>query len=557
MIPRLRFYALLLILLIHQQLIASEFNEQCLLSHLKLNQTFGRDDSQSRKAKAYLETLDHPLIARGPPESKALKRVGVVIEAPGQPVVELSRADPDTLILRSRASKKIYAGVEYVEFPNSTMAQTIDQKTGKPRSFLLTRGVRKYETRVNLNNGTIAPQGYVSDVLLFEIIKGRAFYRKTLLRSNPENNIFFEDPRVSTIYGNDGKPRFFLSGTDYSSHLDISVNPDKNPDVMNRYVELNVDSSGMFEPVQIGSDGRPQYKNLSPFPKSKPNQMGHTFIDAKNATITQNELGHIVVRTRMRPDFSDKEIMNLAGSLKWKYAEQIFEFENMKEMQAYDWQFAMEDLFGKKGKTDRIRPLQAKVLMKDSQLMEQIKDVSVNTSKGKGMGPGTTPVRFERRGNQLWISSGKNAPAQLASEIPRALQDKIGLVDGQVSYISFDHEIRYLKDERDGQSFDKRHYSVSGKKFDPTLTQIEAYYADMLQPNSRLETGAKTGIGDLQHLYPMGSEVILDSLGKAIIRFSMGISDAHTELVEVDPLQLLLEFSPGSDRWKTGQIYSP
>jgi hypothetical protein len=71
------------------------------------------------------------------------------------------------------------------------------------------------------------------------------------------------------------------------------------------------------------------------------------------------------------------------------------------------------------------------------------------------------------------------------------------------------------------------------------------------------ERGYHSGIADLQHVYPMGREIIANSGGGAKIRVSLGASDAHTEVVMVDPIQLLMEMAPGSARRKSGQVYSP
>lgn len=500
-------------------------------------------------AQNFVKTLAEPTVLKGPPESAAIARESVVLEGRGFAHAEAGANPGELLIKPSKTSPISYDGTSYIEFPNSTMLQTLDPLTGKPRSFLMVRGVRPYETIVELKSGKINPQNYVSDVLLFEVVNGKAEFRHRVLKSRPEDKFFFEDPRISTVYDKNGKASVFLSGTDYSSHVPGST----NPDVANRYMKVDLDARGTPQAIPVNAEGRPNFSNMSPMPRQKADG-NYRFVDAKNATITQNEKGNIVVRPRLRPDFGDAEVKALFDGKSWKYGEQAFVFEDMKSFEAYDWNNALEDLAGK-GPADRVgsKPLQAKMLITDKDLKELYKDPRVDPSKGKGLGPGTPPVRVVRRGDKLFVSDGKNAPEHFAGLADASL----GLKDGEATYIAFDHEIRYFQDKRGDDSFTKRHYTMSIKQFNPELDKIEAYYGDVIQPRNPAELGVNSGIADLQHVYPMGREVLVDDQGLATVRVSMGISDAHTELVRVDIARLLKEMAPGSAQRRSGQVYRP
>ena len=413
----------------------------------------------------------------------------------------------------------------------------------------MVRGVRPYDTAVDLTTGKMSPKNYVSDVLLYEVVNGKAEFKHRMLKSLPEDKFFFEDPRISTIYDADGKPRSFLSGTDYSSHVPGS----RNPDVANRYVDVALDEHGVPKPIAVNEKGRPDFANLSPMPTKKPDG-NYSYVDAKNATIATNEAGNIVVRPRLRPDFGDPAVAALFNGKTWKYGEQVFVFKDLAALKDYNWDNALSDLAGK-GPTDRMgsRPLKAQGLITDKQLKELYHDPRVDVPHGKGLGPGAPPVRVVRRGDKLFLSDGKNAPEHFAGTV----DDSIGLADGEVSYLTLDHEIRYFNDTRGKDTFLKRHYSMSIKKFNPELDHIEAYYGDALQPRTPSELGADTGIVDLQHVYPMGREIVVGADGRASVRASLGISDAHTELVGVDVVQLLKEMAPGSAQTPVGTgLYS-
>jgi len=137
------------------------------------------------------------------------------------------------------------------------------------------------------------------------------------------------------------------------------------------------------------------------------------------------------------------------------------------------------------------------------------------------------------------------------------LRKRFAVPDGGVRYLAFDHEIRMYRDRRGKASFVKRNYTMSLKLFDPTLTRIEAYYADAMQPRRLYERGKNAGIVDLQHIYPEGRTIARDRRGNVRVRVFAGASDAHTALYEVDVMGLLREMSPGSARWRKGQVYRP
>jgi hypothetical protein len=408
----------------------------------------------AHRANDFLDTLSNPITLQGPPASQAIVRdtipnrgagFGVILEGGGEHTAELDPTGQTLRLLPSSTASRgggTYGGTRYHELPNSTLVQTVDPSTGLPRSFLISRGVRHYTTDVDLNTGSISPQNYVSDVLLFEIVNGQAEYRSRLLSSNLRLKFLFEDPRISTLNFPDGTRRTFLSGTDYSPHVAGST----NPDVMNRYVELKFDEHGQPLPVVTGADGRPSFSNLSPPPGSQVNGVPAGLVDAKNATIAFNEQNQVVVRTRLRPD----------GEKRWKYGEQVFVFNNFQDFQNYDWKHGLDDLAagkpsGAAAPGDRVRPFLAKELLRDSDIKETYPDPRIVHEKGKGMGPGTPPVRVYRKGNELFISDGKNATDHSAGKVP----PDFPLQDGQVTYLSFDHEIRYFKDVRNGNAFTK------------------------------------------------------------------------------------------------------
>lgn len=170
------------------------------------------------------------------------------------------------------------------------------------------------------------------------------------------------------------------------------------------------------------------------------------------------------------------------------------------------------------------------------------------------MGPGGIPVRVLRQGNQLFVSEARDAPLLNAGTIPPSQLEGFPLVDGQVNYVTFDHEIRYFK----AGKYLKRHYTASIKFWDPTLTQITAYYADAIQPRELYELGYRSGIVDLQHVYPMGRTLHTNSRGQTSVRVYAGVSDAHTAQYDFDLVRLLSEMGTGSaSRRASGQVYTP
>lgn len=473
-------------------------------------------------------------------ESRAFTREGIALEGEFKP--EFIGLDGNTARYKPGGAGRLYEGTRYVEFPNSTAMTTVDSTSGRKREFILTRGVKPYEARIDVTTGVISPTGYVSDVLLFERVGGRYVFRSRVLASAESKLFFFEDPRVSVVYEN-GRPRYFLSGTDYSPHVAGS----KDPDVMNRFVELKIDEKGLPQKVQVDpATGKPDFMDLSPAPRMVDGHM--LFVDAKNATIAQNDHGQIVVRTRLRPDFKHPYVQRLARGDKWDYAEQVFVFENWNHFRSYDWSDALVDVFNRRGTeaTSSARaPLIAKTIIRDTDLKENLRSndpkVRIASEKPKGLGPGTRPVRLERRGNEILVADGAGAEAVSIGQIPQPLVASFPVKDGQSVFVTFDHEIRYVYQTVGNAKLRRRHYSASIKIFDDSLANMIGYLPDVIQTVTPAERGLNSGILDLQHVYPMGWVIAQGKTGKPVVRVYAGASDAHTTVYDFNMIRLLAE----------------
>lgn len=478
-------------------------------------------------------------------ESESFTRDGIALIGQLQPIFKSVESDFQSYI--SNNSGIAFDGVQYFEFPNSTSLTTKNSVTGQSREFMITRGVREYTPRIGLKNGENSPQNYVSDVLLFERVDGKYVYVSRLLASRPEVKFFFEDPRISVVRDDRGNIKHILSGTDYSSH----VKGDDNPDVMNRYVELKIDVHGLPKPVELNELGRPDFKNLSPSPL-RLEDGGIVKTDAKNATIAINEKGQPVVRTRLRPDFNNsyiKELMKHSTNNKsaWSYAEQVFVFKNWKAFEDYNWDDALLDLFDDKKIFERSStssPLLAKNIIKDTDLIEHLasqqQNVELPTDRHKGLGPGTRPLRIRRQNQKLYLSEGPGFPEFMSGSISAKESDSFPMAEGEVIFLTFDHEIRYFTQQINDSVFLRRHYSASIKIFDETLTKIIHYLPDVIQPKTVYERGFASGILDLQHVYPMGW-VFTGSQSDTRVRVYAGASDAHTTLYLFNIKKLLNE----------------
>lgn len=506
-----------------------------------------RDGTQMRTATPTstqdLKGPKNPLLKAelgGIPESKAFVRAGVALEGKFEP--ELIAIDGKIARYKPGTEGVLLEGTRYVEFPNSTALTTTDPRSGEKREFILTRGVKPYEAQMHVANGVISPANYVSDVLLFERVNGTYVFRTRVLASAESKGFFFEDPRVSVVYEN-GQPHYFLSGTDYSSHVAGS----KEPDVMNRFVELKIDADGVPRKVDVDSQsGKPDFMDLSPAPRFIDGKM--LFVDAKNATIAQNDLGQIVVRTRLRPDFKHPFVKRIANGDRWEYAEQVFAFENWAHFRSYDWNDALVDIFGRRGEipTSSARaPLVAKTIIRNTDLKENLQSndprIRIASEKPKGLGPGTRPVRLVRTGDELFASEGYGAELVSLGKIPAELLSTFPVRDGRAIYATFDHEIRYIYQKVGDANLRRRHYSASIKLFDETLTNMIGYLPDVIQTVTPAERGLNSGILDLQHVYPMGWVLAKSSKGKQIVRVYAGASDAHTTIYDFNMIRLLTE----------------
>lgn len=510
-------------------------------------------------------------------ESPYVKRVSVALEGQFKPaLIAETNLGPR---YAPGGQPTIYNGREYFEFPNSTYDSAIGAN-GKKRFWMYTRGVRKYETGIDRKDGEISPNGYVSDVLLYEMIDGKPHFHSVFLESSPENKFLFEDPRISVIPDGRGGEIHFLSGTDYSPHIPQADNPHNNPDVMNRYIEVKYDKNGVPQPVEVDPiTKRPQFRDLSPAPQKRADGK-YTEVDAKNATVSMNERGEIVVLPRLRPNFSnDRSMRELFDGDSWTYAEQVFIFKNWNEFKNYNWADAMADLAGKGDQAKRhgaVKPVYVRELIRDTDLKEHLtvnpNDTHVSIVKGeKGLGPGTRPVRIRRAGDLLLVSDGPGLPERVHAVLNESERASYPLAEGQVTFGKLDHEIRKYKQNVRSGTLKRRHYTGTAKFLNDRMTEITAYRPDAIQPKNAHEKGLNSGILDLQHQYPMGIVIgdatpiskktldylkelreaaskdpaakakyesslkyVADKLGLAKIQVTSGTSDAHTMILEVD-----------------------
>ena len=405
------------------------------------------------RTKALLDSVLEPAVfASTVPETRAITARRIEFVGSFQPAVQERGASPTSVVLRPRDDAGIdQDGQRYVERTNATSLMTTDPQTGLSRVFIIPRGVRPYKNEIDEAARKLnAPTGYCSDVLSYELVGGTWAALPALLMSAPEKGFLFEDPRISVFIDESGKRRILLSGTDYAPHAPGA----KDPDVMNRYVELELDEAGRPLPVPVDANtGRPDFKNLSPPPRAKAGG-GFAFLDAKNAVVATNENGNLVVRTRFRPQSDDPAFASHPGSKPWGYGEHVFVFTSFAEMQAYHWDHALDDvLSGHEGVLakieGRVRPLEAKIIAVDDTFHELYPQAVLAPGKGRGFGPGTAPVRVRREGNDVFLSEGKGAEERKIGVVPSALAARFLVADGEVMYLSFDHEVRYCVDHRD------------------------------------------------------------------------------------------------------------
>ena len=474
-----------------------------------------------REGRPSVDTsLLQKVVLTGIPESAGIHRVAVPLVGDFRPVLKTEgKKGP---IFKVSGKIKTYAGREYIEFPNSTLI-SVPMPNGEVRVWMFTRGVRPYEVGINRSNGEISPKGYVSDVLMFEIIDNKAIFHSVFLESAPEVKFLFEDPRAVDPQMVNGVMNFKLAGTDYSPHKPKVDNPDGNPDVMNRYIDIAVSKDGVPQKPAVDAVTKtPDFKDLSPAPRKKKNGK-YIEVDAKNATVTLMPDGTSVVHTRLRPNFNDPDLLALFDGKRYDYALQAFIFKTDAERMAYDWSDALLDLTGKATSANTrgsIRPISAKELVRDNQLPEHLEvpagrdDLKIKPGV-KGIGNGTRPLLTRRVGDLILTQDVSGAGEFITGVLTPSERATYPLKDGESAPIRFDHEIRKVQQTTPGGVFTRRHYSMSFTVFNGRMDKITDYLPDVIQPLQPHELGANSGILDLLHVYPMGIALVPKS-GKTL-----------------------------------------
>ena len=443
---------------------------------------------------------------------------------------------------------KRYGDRIYYETPNSTSVAIPDPKSGELREFVITRGIRPYRNRIHPQAGVFnRPEAYVSDLLLFARgDDGRLSFVHRLLDSAPEKNFLFEDPRISIVDG-----RVFLSGTVVARH----VPGDRNLYIRNGYTELSLDEQGVPRPIA----GK-KFRYLSPAPPIGDDGRAVGF-DAKNAVIAKRDDGKIVVRTRLRPDF-ERDPIAIKYREKhgdrvpsWKYGVQTFVFDDLEHLQRYDWRNALDLLLAAHLGVAPMSPVRkkdpssAKLVMTERSLADFYDESLYVPGTTIGFGPGTRPIRLERKGDRLLVSDGPGAAQLEAGRISGEFPVK----DGEALYLSFDHKLRHLREPESGA--EKRVYSGTVTLWEKDLETVRALYDDVVQPTRGHQVGL-SGILDLHHAaYNMGV-MLLPREDGCTVRVTAGEADAHTASYDWDLVKLLSEIA-SSERRASGQVYVP
>ena len=131
-------------------------------------------------------------------------------------------------------------GKRIAEFPNSTAFDLAG------RAFVIPRAVPPYENTINPKAGIFnSPSGYISHLpMLEEHADGTYAFHGWMLESIP-GELVFEDPRISTLYREEGEPYILLSFTE--------VLP-KEGQIRNRAVILEVGPDGVPRMPEPGAE---------------------------------------------------------------------------------------------------------------------------------------------------------------------------------------------------------------------------------------------------------------------------------------------------------------
>jgi hypothetical protein len=230
-------------------------------------------------------------------------------------------------------------------------------------------------------------------------------------------------------------------------------------------------------------------------------------------------------------------------------------FDDLEHLQRYDWRNALDLVLAAELGVEPMSPprqtdpLSAKLVMTERSLADFYDESLAVKDKPIGFGPGTRPLRLERRGDQLLVSDGPGAKQYAAGRI----EDDSVLRDGEVVHLSFDHKLRYLFEPESGAQ--KRVYSGSITLWEKDLETVRLLYDDVVQPVRPHQVGL-SGILDLHHAaYHMGVMLLPQGDG-CTVRVTAGEADAHTVSYDWDLAKLLAELA-SQERRASGQVYLP
>ncbi len=438
------------------------------------------------------------------------------------------------------------------KLPVVEITNTSAVRSPSGQTFFISRDVEPYRNTVGKNDDGHwifnAPERYISHVSLRDV-NGK--FVRLLLQSNEDT--VYEDPRMSKIVDDQGSEQNILSFTEYLP---------KEGKIRNRAVVLEDDGSGGFLPPKVGPDGRlVGMLNLSP-PEGT---------EAKNALISRNDKGEIVLRTRL-----------MWHGAPGKYTQQVWIFKNWGEFLKYqsNWEGWSDQLeAGKNGevlapKAGLVGPVRARTVFVEESFNNLYDPAAVSPPSERvnihqspathGHGPGAKPISWWVVDGQLYFNEGKNAPTYWGGEAPKDLPIRKGI-------ITFDHELTTTQRQlrlADGSTLDRktREYWGNGVLWDENHYEPLMVFHGMTQPGAEVTKGG--GIQDLAwHMYWMGAVPDSDATpvteGKiptgavpAKIMLSGGGGDANVPVARVSFPDMLRQMFD-SKRVATGQVSAP
>jgi hypothetical protein len=497
-------------------------------------------------AQNYLHLLEHPQHLKVIPESDSVTRLKPLMDLPAKYVATIDEKDSQYLLIKAEGEFPKFGDYRYVDLPNGTRYHHTEN--GVTTHFISPRGIREgFTVRVNLKNGDISTEKYISDQLQFRVTydaDGNILTSEPvkplvvstsddIIVKNKEDSVV-EDGRVLEVVP--GKK--ILMATVIADHANT-------PGILNYrngFSELKWDPEAKVYQPTYDAEGKIVWHYISPIGS-----------DFKNGLVLSTGRGKEIV-VLYRPNSSKA----IGKAIPKGYSIQRLSFPDYETYLKYDPAHLYEDLEHpeKLAGLNRVHPTEAGQVLNAEEVNDPYLKQKNVFKNGFGGGAKPAGVSMDANGG-VYLQETFGAPKVKIDQISKKDIKNYVLSSGETNWLFPGHGLRYSRDQIAKRAAGQFENGVQFRDYDSLvwltdggMKNVKRIRPGFMGPTTIFDQGQYSSIADLRtHAgYITGTEVMPDGM----LHITYGSSDHNTGLAKIDVAKLLRDMSRKSSEAQEG-----